>query len=338
MFRFANPQYLYLLILIPIFIVLFFLLMWLKTRNVKKFGNKEMMKAMMLNYSATRLYVKFFLVQICLALMVFCIARPQFGKKLETVKQRGIDVMVALDVSNSMMAEDISPNRLEKAKQMLTRLVDGLNDDHIGLVVFAGEPYIQLPITNDFVSAKMFFSSISTGMVPVQGTAVGSAIELCLRSFPEKEGVGKAIIVITDGENHEDDAVEMAKLAQEKGVNVYVIGMGKVGGSPIPIGNGDFKRDRSGNVVISKLDETTCQKIAGAGNGIYVRADNTNSAFNLIQKELQSISTVETEAKVYTAYNEHFQDIALCALVLLLLEFFILERESKWFKNKHLFD
>jgi Ca-activated chloride channel family protein len=207
-------------------------------------------------------YVKFFLLQLGLAMLICCMARPQFGKRLETVKQRGLNIMVALDVSNSMLAEDIRPNRLGKAKQMLTRLVDGLQNDRIGLVVFAGDAYIQLPITADFVSAKMFFSSISTNMVATQGTSIGSAIELCMRSFPEKEGVGKAIIVITDGENHEDDAVQAAALAKEKGINVYVIGMGKPEGAPIPTGNGDFKHDRSGNTVISKLNEEMCGEIA----------------------------------------------------------------------------
>ncbi|MBP5135605.1 MAG: VWA domain-containing protein [Paludibacteraceae bacterium] len=338
MFRFANPEYLYALILIPIFIFLFFMMQYIRKRNIRKIGEGEAMKGMLLDYSATRVYVKFFLLQLGLAMLICCMARPQFGKRLETVKQRGLNIMVALDVSNSMLAEDIRPNRLGKAKQMLTRLVDGLQNDRIGLVVFAGDAYIQLPITADFVSAKMFFSSISTNMVATQGTSIGSAIELCMRSFPEKEGVGKAIIVITDGENHEDDAVQAAALAKEKGINVYVIGMGKPEGAPIPTGNGDFKHDRSGNTVISKLNEEMCGEIAKAGNGTYVRADNTNFAFNHIAKELENISTAEAETKVYSEYNEQFQGLAWLTLILLLLEFFILERESKWFKNKHFFD
>jgi len=235
---------------------------------------------------------------------------------MEKEKRQGIEVMIALDVSNSMMAQDIQPNRLEKAKQVLSKLVDDMTNDKVGLVVFAGDAYTQLPITVDYVSAKMFLSSISPKLVPRQGTAIGSAIDLCIKSFGEKSEAGRTIILITDGENHEDDAVGAAKLALNNGIVLNVIGMGKPDGAPIPVeGTMSFWKDKDGNVVVSKLNEEMCKNIAIAGGGSYVRADNTNAAYKIISKNLEKIAKSDIKTQVFSDYNEQFQSFALFALL-----------------------
>lgn len=258
------------------------------------------------------------------------LARPQFGSKLETVKKKGIEVMVALDVSNSMMARDINPTRLDKAKMMLSKLVDDLDNDKVGLIVFAGDAYTQLPITTDYVSAKMFLKSINPQMVPTQGTAIGSAISTAMKSFSPDSPADKAIIVITDGENHEDDAVQAAATAAEQGIKVDVIGVGSLQGAPIPVGGSDnnFIKDNAGNVVITKLNEAMAQEIARAGKGIYARADNTNGALRALQKELDTMKTTELDSKVYSEYNEQFPGLAWIALVILLVDIFLLDRKN----------
>jgi len=339
MFRFANPDYLYLLIIIPFLVAFFVIYRIMRKRNIKAFGNPELLSGLMPDVSIYRPYVKFFLLLTAIILAIFMLARPQFGAKLETVRQKNIEIMVALDVSNSMLAEDVVPNRLERAKQILLRLIDRLQNDRIGLVVFAGDAFIQLPITADHVSARMFMSAISTNMVERQGTSIGAAIDLSVQSFSSTEGVGRAIIVITDGENHEDDAVASARAAAEQGIAVHVVGIGNPNGAPIPIpGTSNFMRDRQGNVVITRLNEQMAKEIAQAGNGIYVRADNTNAALQIITQEIERMTTSEIETKRYSEYNEQFQTLAWIALILLLIESFILYRKNKLFAKFKLFD
>ena len=282
--------------------------------------------------------VKFSLLVFAIALFSVLLARPQFGSKLETVKRKGVEVMIALDISNSMMAQDIQPTRLEKAKRLISRLVDGMENDKIGMIVFAGDAFTQLPITSDFISAKMFLETITPELVSKQGTAIGAAINLAARSFTPQEGVGKTIIVITDGENHEGGAVEAAKAAAEKGIQVNVLGIGMPEGAPIPIkGTNDFRRDREGNVVVTRLDEAMCQEIAKDGKGIYIRVDNTNSAQKAIEKEINKMAKTDVESKVYTDFNEQFQSVAWIILLLLLAELLILECKNPLFRNIHLF-
>ena len=282
--------------------------------------------------------VKFALLVFAIALFSVLLARPQFGSKLETVKRKGIEVMIALDISNSMLAQDIQPNRLEKAKRLISRLVDGMENDKIGMIVFAGDAFTQLPITSDYISAKMFLETITPELISKQGTAIGAAINLATRSFTPQEGVGKAIIVITDGENHEGGAVEAAKAAAEKGIQVNVLGIGMPEGAPIPIkGTNDFRRDREGNVVVTRLDEAMCQEIAKDGKGIYIRVDNTNSAQKAIENEINKMSKSDIESKVYTEFNEQFQSVAWIILLLLLAELLILECKNPLFRNIHLF-
>jgi Ca-activated chloride channel family protein len=339
MFRFAHPEYLYLLLLIPVLIGVFIYTKIQRRRNITKFGNPDLLANLMPNVSYIRPQVKFYLQLVSVLLLIIVLAQPQFGTKEDKEKRKGIEVMIALDVSNSMMAQDVQPSRLEKAKQVLSKLVDGMTNDKIGLVVFAGDAYTQLPITVDYVSAKMFLSTISTQLVPRQGTAIGSAIDLAIKSFGPKSNVARAIVVITDGENHEDDAVGAAKLASENNIIVDVIGMGKSDGAPIPIpGTMSFWKDKDGNVVVSKLNEPMCKEIALAGKGIYVHADNSNSAFRIITKELDGLGKSDLKTSVFSEYNEQFQSFALLALIILIIDFFIFDRKNKRLSKFRIFD
>lgn len=318
------------LLTIPVFIIGYILYTRRKRRQLAEFGDPELVSELMPDASQARPVVKFSLLMVALALLIMAAARPQYGQKEKTVKRQGIEVMIALDISNSMMAEDVAPNRLDRAKQMLSKMIDRMVDDKVGLVVFAGEAYTQLPITCDYVSAKMFLNTITPALIPTQGTAIGAALETSIRSFGSQESdAGRAIILITDGENHEDDAIAAAKHARELGIQVFVVGIGKPEGSPIPIaGTNNYIKDRSGQVVVSRLNEDMCQQIAQAGNGIYVRCDNTNTAMRALQQELDRIATAELETKVYADYNEQYQSFVLIALLLLVIDFFILERKN----------
>ena len=316
MFRFEEPTYLYLLLLLP-FLAAFYLYS---------------------NYRKYRPDVKFWLVFAAIGLFAVLLARPQFGSKLETVKRQGVEVMIALDISNSMLAQDVQPSRLEKAKRLVAQLVDKMENDKVGMIVFAGDAFTQLPITSDYISAKMFLESINPSLISKQGTAIGAAINLATRSFTPQEGVGRAVIVITDGENHEGGAVEAAKAAAEKGIQVSVLGVGMPDGAPIPVeGTNDFRRDRDGNVVVTRLNEQMCQEIAQAGDGIYVRVDNSNAAQKVIAQEINKMAKADVETQVYTEFNEQFQAVAWIILLLLLAEMLILERKNPLFRNIHLF-
>lgn len=339
MFRFANPQYLYLLITIPLIWGLYLYGEYRRRRNLKKFGKEEVLLPLMPDISRYRPGLKFFLIQLAYILLIFIIARPQMGSKLETVKKQGVEIEIVLDVSNSMMARDVSPSRLDKAKMMLSKLVDELSNDKIGLIVFAGDAYTQLPITSDFVSAKMFLSSIDTKMVPSQGTSIGRAINLAVNSFTQDESADKAIIVITDAENHEDDAVGAAKEAAARGIRVDVVGVGTPSGSPIPVNGStsNFYKDRDGNVVITKLNESLGQEIAQAGNGIYVSADNTNRALRALTSEVRKMKKSDVESKVYSEYEEQYQILALVALLLILADMIILDGKSKFTRRFNFF-
>lgn len=338
MFQFGNPQYLYLLIIIPL---LAFVQLWfvIRKKNIlKKFGNPELLTQLMPDVSAYRPMVKFYLLLFALTALIFTMAAPQFGTRIQSVQRKGIEVMIALDVSNSMNSNDITPSRLERAKQAISRLTDKLVNDRIGLIVFAGQAYTQIPITSDYASAKMFLSSINTDIVPTQGTAIGAAINLAVNSFSSIEEVNRAIIVITDGENHEDDPIGAAKAALAKGITTYTVGMGSPKGGPIPMGrSGNFLRDKDGNVVVTKLDENMLVEIAQAGGGQYIPANNIRGGINKLMDELSGLEKSEFESKIYTDFEDQFQVIAILALILLLIEFIILERRNRVLKKINLF-
>lgn len=340
MFRFGNGEFLWGLLIIPVLTMIFTWSRIARRRALKKFGNEEILSTLMPYTSKGRPILKFIILMLALAFFITGIARPQFGSKLKTVKREGVELIIALDVSNSMMAEDIQPNRLERAKRAISRLVDRLKDDKIGLVVFAGDAYTQLPITTDYNSAKLFLNAVNTQIVPKQGTAIGSAIDLAHKSFTPDGEANKAIIVITDGENHEDDAVSSAKAAVDDGIVVHTIGMGLPSGSPIPVlrnGQTDYLKDRDGNVVVTKLNEQMLEQIAAAGKGIYVRANNAQVGLNSLFDEINKMEKQEMETRTYSEYDDQFQYFFAVGLFLLLLEFVILDRKNKYLKNIHLF-
>ena len=338
MFRFEEPAYLYLLLLLPLLAIFYFYSNYKRRKNIRRFGDPYLLSQLMPDVSKYRPDVKFGIIIAAIGLFSVLLARPQFGSKLETVKRKGVEVIIALDISNSMLAQDVQPSRLEKAKRLVSRLVDEMDNDKVGMIVFAGNAFTQLPITSDYISAKMFLESISPSLISKQGTAIGEAIKLATRSFTPQEGVGRAIIVITDGENHEGGAVEAAKDAAGKEIQVNVLGVGMPEGAPIPVeGTNDFRRDRAGNVIITRLNEAMCQDIAKEGKGIYIRVDNTNAAQKAINREINKMAKSDVESKVYTEYNEQFQAVAWIILLLLLADILILDRKNPLFKNIHLF-
>lgn len=338
MFRFADPNVLYLLIILPFVAIFYFYSNYRRTKRLRKYGDPELLSMLMPEASAHRPVFKFWVLWIALGLSIVVLARPQFGTRLEKVKRSGIETIIALDISNSMLAEDVVPSRLEKAKSLISRLVSNFNDDKVGLIVFAGDAFTQLPITSDYISAKMFLESITPSLISSQGTNIGEAIRLAIKSFTPQEKVGRAIIVITDGENHEGGAVEAAKEAASKGMKVFVLGIGSPDGSPIPLeGSNDYRKDNQGNVIVTRLNEQMCREVAQAGNGVYIRVDNSSSAQSLLQKEIDKLTKSDLESTVYSNYNEQFPALAWIIIVLLIIEVVVLDKKNPLFKNIKLF-
>ncbi len=340
LFRFANPDFLYLLILLPVMILLFALNNIRRQKSLSKFGDSALVKKLIPEISGFRPYVKFFLQLAALAALIIVLARPQFGSRLQEVRKQGIEVVIALDVSNSMLAEDIQPDRLTRAKQAISRLVENLGNDKIGLIVFTGDAYTQIPVTTDYVSAKMFLSAISPEMVPKQGTAIGAAINLGIRSFSPGEGKSRAMIIITDGENHEDDPVSAAEDAARSGIVIHTIGIGSADGVPVPVvadGRRDYLKDKEGNTVISRLDEKILQNIAAATGGSYVRASNSNIGLDEIFAGIRKMDKDDLESTMYTEYNDQFRIFASLTILMLIVDFLIMERRNRKLANIRLF-
>ena len=328
MLLFADPKFLYLLLLIPLFLLGYGLLRHFRSRRVKAFGDPALVEALMPSRSRSKGWVRMVLWCLAFAFFVIGLARPRTGAKLSEKTTRGAEIIVALDVSNSMLAQDYTPNRLERAKLSISRLTDKLQDDRIGLVIFAGTSFVQLPVTTDYVSAKMFLGSIDTGSIPVQGTAIGDAIRLSIKSFSAQSEKSRVIVVISDGENHEDDAVEAARQAAELGIKVYTIGVGSPEGQPIPM-DGGLLRDKEGNIVVTKLDEETLRQIARAGNGAYVRAGNEEFGLNPIIDDIRRMEDEEFGSVVFEEYDEQYMYFFGIALLLLVIEMLIGERKPR---------
>ena len=338
MFRFADPIYLYLLAVIPVLAIIRFLTYRNQKKRLRKFGDPKLLRDLMPDVSRFRPAVKFWILQGALALLIVMLARPQFGTKINNEQRVGIETIIAMDISNSMMAEDITPSRLDRSKMMVENLVDHFTNDKIGLIVFAGDAFVQLPITSDYVSAKMFLSSIDPSMMATQGTDIARAIDMATHSFTQEEGIGKAIIVITDGEDHEGGALESAKAAKDAGMRVYVLGVGSTKGSPIPIpGTGDYMKDNTGNTVMSALNEDMCRQVAQAGGGAYIHVENNSAAQDQLDKELDKLAKKETTSTVYSEFDEQFQAVAILALLLLILEICIFDRRNPLIKRLSLF-
>ena len=337
MFRFEDPIYLYLLALIPLLALIRFFMVHQQKKRLRKFGDPELVRQLMPNVSRFRPMVKFYLLLGALALLIVVLARPQLGTKISHEKRTGIETIICMDISNSMLAEDVTPSRLDRAKMMVENLVDHFTNDKIGLIVFAGEAFVQLPITSDYVSAKMFLSSINPSMLSTQGTDIAAAITMASHSFTQEENIGKAIIVITDGEDHEGGALEAAKEAKERGMNTYVLGVGSPNGAPIPAGNGDYMKDNSGQTVMSALNEDMCRQLADAGSGAYIHVENNSNAQEQLDNELDKLAKKETSSTIYSDYDEQFQAVAIIVLLLLILEVCILEIKNPMLKNVSLF-
>lgn len=336
MFRFADPNYLYLLIALPILALLFFFSNYIRKKRLRAYGDPQLMAQLMPEVSKWRPRIKFALILTALGCCIIMLARPQFGMKTQKMKRNGIEVIIAMDISNSMLAQDVTPSRLDRAKMLVSKMVDGFDQDKIGLIVFAGSAFTQLPITSDYISAKMFLNSINPGMIQEQGTAIGEAIDLSSRSFTPQKGVGKAIIVITDGENHEPGATEAAEAARKKGYVVNVLGIGSTQGAPIPLGNGKYLTDRSGQTVVTRLDESMCKELAEAGKGIYAHVDNSDGAQQALHNEINRLAKSETESQ-YSEYDEQFQGFAIIMILLLAADIILLGKKNPLFKNIKLF-
>lgn len=336
MLRFEYPEYLWLLVIIPM-MALISLVMWRRQKKrYRRLGDRELLHMIMPGISRYRPSVKFWLMMCALALIVLLLARPQMGTKISHEKRNGIEIIIAMDISNSMKAEDVVPSRLQKSKLMVENLIDNFSNDKIGLIVFAGDAFVQLPITSDYVSAKMFLQNIEPSLIASQGTDIAQALNLASNSFTQSK-VGKAVVVITDGEDHEGGAIEAAEEAHKKGMNVFILGVGDPKGAPIPDGQGGYMTDNSGNTVMSALNEQMCQEIAQAGKGNYIHVDNTSEAQQLLNDQLTKLQKGETESVIYSEYDEQFQAVAIILLLILILEVCILEIKNPLLKNIRIF-
>lgn len=328
MLIFANHQYLLLLVLVPLLPLLYGLARALRKQRIGKFGDPELVNALMPSWSGAKGWVRLVLFDLAFLCFVIGLARPQMGAKLHEKETKGAEIMICLDVSNSMLAKDYSPNRLERAKLAISRITDKLQGDRIGLIIFAGTSFVQLPITNDYVSAKMFLGSISTESIPVQGTAIGDAVLTAARGFSAQSEKSRAIIVITDGENHEDDPVDAAKQAADLGIKVYTIGVGSLRGEPIPM-DGDLLKDKDGNIVVTHLDEGTLRRMAEVGGGAYVHAGNEEFGLNPIINDINRMEEEYFKSMVFEEYDELYMYFFAVALALLVIEMLIGSRRWK---------
>ena len=337
MFRFDDIIFLWLLLLIP-FLVLIRLIYWHKQKKrLQRLGDVSLLKMLMPDMSRFRPTIKFILLIFALGILILMLARPQMGTKISQEKKVGIETIICMDISNSMKAEDVVPNRLEKSKLLVENLVDHFTNDKVGLVVFAGDAFVQLPITSDYVSAKMFLQDINPSLIATQGTDIAGAINLASHSFSPQQGVGRAIIVITDGEDHEGGALEAAKVASKNNINVFILGIGSTKGASIPIGNGEYMKDATGHTVQSSLNESMCKEIAKAGNGTYIHVDNTSDAQRDLNDGLLRLQRGVTSSVVYSDYNEQFQSFGIIVIILLFIEICILEIRNPHFRHLILF-
>ena len=336
MYRFENPEYLWLLLVVLLLAIIRFVTHFNQRKRLRKFGDPDLLRHLMPEVSRWRPLVKFLILELALTLLIVMAARPQQANGVSQEKRQGIEAIIALDVSNSMRAQDVTPNRLDRAKMMVENLVEDFTDSKVGLIVFAGDAFVQLPITSDYVSAKMFLNSIDPSMIVNQGTDIAAAINMASHSFTQQDNVGKAIIVITDGEDHEGGAMEAAKDAHDQGYNIYIMGIGSTKGEPVPDpSTGNYMTDNQGNMVMSKLNEDMCREIAQAGGGAYIHVDNSSSAQRLLDEELDKLEKGETV--IYSNYEELFQYAGLLTMLLLIIEICIMDRKNPILKKIKLF-
>jgi Ca-activated chloride channel homolog len=337
--QFANPLFLYALLVIPVLLLIYIFTQISKKKSLERFGDSSVIYKLMPLVSKRRGGIKFGIILTVLFLVIVAVARPQFGSKLREVTTEGVEIVIALDVSNSMLAEDIKPNRLEAAKRSISKMLENLDNDKIGLIVFAGNAYTQVPVTTDYTATKMLLSTLSTNVIQEQGTAIGQAIELATKSYSPDNETNKALIIITDGENHEDNPVEAAREAHEKGIVIYTIGLGDTKGTPIPLeGTSNYRKDNQGSVIMTKLDESMLIEIANAAEGKYIRANNMRIGLNALYEEIEKLDKMEMESVVYDEYEDVFQYLIFLAILLLLLDYVILNRKNKKLEKLKVFD
>ena len=337
MFRFANPQLLWLLLLVPVMVVAFAAILLLRRRNLRRFGNIETVRSLLRDVSSWRVHTKFILFTLAFVAMVFAAARPQFGAKLREQKSEGVEMMFVVDVSNSMLAEDFTPNRLDRTRYAIDKLFPQLNQDRVGVVVFAGEAKVPLPITTDYRMARSFTKRLSPQLVDVQGTDISDAIDLASLSFSQREGASRVMILITDGEAHDNDAVVAAERAAERGIRIFAIGIGSPQGAPIKVG-GEFIKDEKGEMVVSRLNEQLLQQITEIGKGGYIRASNAEFGLSEIVDEIAKMEKSERSTLTFDEYNEQFHWLLWIALSLLLIEGLLLDRRNPKLRKFNIFE
>lgn len=337
MFRFAEPLYLYLLIFLPLLYLIFYYHNKAQRRRMFRFGESSLVRGLIPLLSIKRRWYKFWLIELSMMFMVFGLSQPQFGSKLKDVKREGVEIILAVDVSNSMLAEDFAPNRLERSKNAINQLIEKLDKDRVGMVVFAGDSYVQLPVTSDYISARSFVKGLSTGLVPKQGTSLSKAIDLATRSFSDQSKRSRAIILITDGESHDDDPLAAAQAAKDQGVVIYTVGIGTPQGAPVVV-NGQTIKDENGAMVVSKLEEEVLQQLAVLTKGAYVRATDKSVGLDQILNQINQMQKQEFESVVFEQYSDQFYYIVLVGLLLLLVEFLIIDRKNRIFAKISIFN
>jgi len=343
MIQLDEKSYLYLLAIIPVMVVLFVLLQFWKKRTQRKFADLTLLKQLTPDRSNFKSSLKLIFILLGIASLTLALVNPKIGTKLETVKREGVDIVFAVDVSKSMLAEDIAPNRLEKAKRLVSEIINQLASDRIGIIAYAGQAFPQLPITTDYGAAKMFLQNMNTDMLSSQGTAIDQAIELASTYYDDEEQTNRVLFIISDGEDHSEGKVTNAvEDATNEGIRIYTIGVGKTKGAPIPLKrNGiveSLKKDNQGEVVISKLNEEVLQEIAEEGNGLYINGENTEEAVAIIKEQLNQMDKKEFEAKQFAEFKDQFQWFLGAGLLFLFLDIFVLDKKTKWLKKLNLFN
>ncbi len=340
MFRFEHPEYLYLLLGIPVLLIFFAITRALKRKAMEKLGDQYIIDQLMPSKSKYRDTIKFFIITLAFALLCIAFANPQMGAKREKVKRKSADIFIALDVSHSMMAQDIRPNRMERAKQFMHKLIDGLKGERIGTIIFAGNAYLQMPLTTDYSAAQLFIKSASPKMVPSQGTAIGEAIDMASDAFEQDNKYHKALIIITDGENHDEAAVALAKEVGKEGMLVFTVGVGTPSGGPIPtssFGRNEYKKDKQGNLVISKLNEIMLTELSSAANGEYYNIAEGDEIIESLRKRIEKLEKQEFEQRSFTEFESYFQYFLALAILLLIFEFMMAYRRNESRKKRDLF-
>jgi len=342
MYQIEEPTYFYYLAIIPAIVVLFLFAFWWKKRTQKQFADHNLIQKLSPEKSTFKLFLKITVICLALAFLIISLANPKMGTKLETVKRQGVDIVFALDVSKSMIAEDIAPNRLEKAKQIITKIIENLVSDRVGIIIYAGNSYPLLPITTDYAAAKMFLQNANTDMVSNQGTAINEAIERALLYYDNNEQTNRFLVIVSDGEDHQENTLELAKEAAEKGIKIYTVGIGTAKGGPIPlIDNGrviGYKKDNRGMVVVTQMNEQILRDIANAGNGKYINGNKTPETIASIKDILEKAEKSEFETKQFSEYQDQFQWFIGFGLLLLIIDVALLEKKTKWVQKLNLFN